>query len=92
MAGVQSPDLVAKNLFSKMPDIQKLGESIGVRPDLISRPIGKMVSGGRATPMKTLWEQLQGFGEGKGGFDEKFQQSMMMPQLIQMLMSQIGGR
>ncbi len=89
--GIGGAKLQAPNLLSGQ-NIQGLGKSIGVRPDLISRPIGKMVSGGRATPMKTLWEQLQGFGEGKGGFDEKFQQSMMMPQLIQMLMSQIGGR
>ena len=46
----------------------------------------------KMTPMKTLWEQLQGFGTGEGGLDEEFQQSMMMPQLIQMLMGQIGGR
>ena len=88
------------------PEVDLLGgqlgaSGIGMKPDLIGGlktsfqgpqfNVGKMVEGaGRATPFKTLFEQLGQFGQGR--VDEEFQQSMMMPQLIQMLMGQIGGR
>jgi len=57
----------------------------GVQADLISSPIGKMVEGaGRATPFKSLFESLQGFGKGGEGL-EKLQGKMMLPMLLQLM-------
>jgi len=78
-ARVQAPDLLSGN------NIQGLVKSLGIRPDLISRPIGQMVEGaGKATPFKNLFGELTNFTEGKGAMD-KAQQSMMLPMLLQQL-------
>lgn len=83
-AKVQAPDLLSGN------NIQGLGSSMELKRDLISNPIGKMISGGQATPMKTLLELFKGFSKGegfKGGMKgmEGMQNATMLPILLQQL-------
>ena len=91
--GVQTPDFVSDLLGDKAMSItpkasemwKGTGESMGIRPDLISRPIGSVVEGaGRATPFKNLFDIFQS-GTTEGKLDE-MQRGMMMPMLLQMMM------
>tara|TARA_X000001382_G_scaffold129812_1_gene122754 strand:+ start:126 stop:1013 length:888 start_codon:yes stop_codon:yes gene_type:complete len=81
-ARVQAPDLLSGN------NIQGLGSSMGIKRDLISNPIGKIISGGQATPIKTLLEQLQSFGSTEG-VNNEMQKNLMLPMLLQQL---FGGQ
>ena len=57
-ASIKAPDLLGGG------NISKLTSSMGIKPDLISRQVGSMVSGaGKRTPFKNLWGSLKGFGK-----------------------------
>ena len=92
MMGGKRGEGLGQKMFSK-PELTAPGTGLGttdmgmggdmILADPMMR-MGETTMQGKATPLKTLFEELQNFGQGGQGMD-KMQQSMILPMLLQQL-------